>query len=114
MSASSVFGYQDLLSIDIQRGRDCGLPTYNTMRNLCGLSTVTSFDDLNGILLSSVSPKENFAIVFLTRPATRNVTYSRVHFKADLLRVGKLNRKILYMLYLCSVSKKIVSEKISS
>ncbi|XP_033756913.1 chorion peroxidase-like [Pecten maximus] len=34
----------DLASINIQRGREQGLPSYNTWRKWCGLSEVTSFE----------------------------------------------------------------------
>ncbi|XP_025417048.1 peroxidase-like [Sipha flava] len=37
---------QDLLSIDIQRGRDVGLPIYNQVRSICGIPQAKSFDDL--------------------------------------------------------------------
>uniref|UniRef100_A0A2H8TZW2 Peroxidase n=1 Tax=Melanaphis sacchari TaxID=742174 RepID=A0A2H8TZW2_9HEMI len=40
----------DLLSYDIQRGRDTGLPPYNKMRQLCGLPVAKSFDDLIDII----------------------------------------------------------------
>jgi hypothetical protein len=36
-------GGQDLIARDIQRGRDNGLPAYNTMREAYGLPPVTSF-----------------------------------------------------------------------
>ncbi|VVC25641.1 Haem peroxidase,Haem peroxidase, animal type [Cinara cedri] len=39
-------GNQDLLSWDIQRGRDCGVPSYNHIRELCGFKRARSFDDL--------------------------------------------------------------------
>lgn len=34
---------QDLLSIDIQRGRDTGVPSYNTIRELCGFQKAETF-----------------------------------------------------------------------
>ncbi|XKL60530.1 hypothetical protein PGB90_007587 [Kerria lacca] len=40
----------DLFSLDIQRGRDHGIPTYITFRKYCNLSEVTSFKDLRGII----------------------------------------------------------------
>jgi hypothetical protein len=39
-------GGQDLFALDIQRGRDVGLPTYNAARLAYGLSAVTSFDQI--------------------------------------------------------------------
>lgn len=45
----------DLLSYDIQRGRDTGLPPYNKMRQLCGLPIAKSFDDLIDIIPIDVS-----------------------------------------------------------
>ncbi|KAG9510118.1 Chorion peroxidase [Fragariocoptes setiger] len=43
------FGH-DLAAINIQRGRDQGLPGYVEWREWCGLSRVTSFEDLEPIL----------------------------------------------------------------
>jgi len=45
----------DLLSYDIQRGRDVGLPPYTKIRKLCGLSLPKSFDDLSDYIPSAVS-----------------------------------------------------------
>jgi len=46
---------QDLGSIDIQRGRDIGLPPYIIVREICSFPIITSFSDLTGVLQSSVS-----------------------------------------------------------
>lgn len=40
----------DLLSIDLQRGRDIGLPPYIKVREICGFSTIKSFNDLKDVL----------------------------------------------------------------
>jgi len=41
-------GVADLGAIDLQRGRDHGMPTYNQMRNAYGLSSKTSFTAITG------------------------------------------------------------------
>lgn len=45
----------DLLSYDIQRGRDTGLPPYNKMRELCGLPVAKFFYDLIDVISLDVS-----------------------------------------------------------
>ncbi|KZS19290.1 Chorion peroxidase [Daphnia magna] len=44
----------DLISINLWRGRDHGLPGYNTYRQVCGLPPVTSFQELLKIMDRSV------------------------------------------------------------
>ncbi|CAG2056199.1 unnamed protein product, partial [Timema podura] len=40
----------DLVSLNIQRGRDHGLPSYPVWRELCGLTRPASFEDLQGVM----------------------------------------------------------------
>ncbi|XP_065209382.1 uncharacterized protein LOC135837881 [Planococcus citri] len=39
----------DLVALNIQRGRDHGLPTYPYWRQYCGFQQVTTFEDLRGV-----------------------------------------------------------------
>jgi hypothetical protein len=40
---NGINGGQDLVALDVQRGRDHGIPDYNTLRNALGLPTITTF-----------------------------------------------------------------------
>jgi len=58
-------GNQDLLSVDIQRGRDVGIPPYTTVRKLCGFPEVNSFEDLLNIIPNYVSRYFIFSKIML-------------------------------------------------
>ena len=47
-----LFGTTDLGTINIQRGRDHGIPPYVRFRQLCGLSSVSTFDQLSREIMS--------------------------------------------------------------
>ncbi|VDM60507.1 unnamed protein product [Angiostrongylus costaricensis] len=46
-----MFGNTDLGTLNIQRGRDHGIPSYNTMRTFCGLPKARIFDEFSDMIL---------------------------------------------------------------
>ena len=56
----------DLISINIQRGRERGVPGYTKYRNLqlCGLSNVKSFEDLKNVADFDQDDVENLRKVY--------------------------------------------------
>ena len=45
---------EDLMSLNVQRGREHGLPGYNTFREWCGLKKATTFEDFSNELPAQV------------------------------------------------------------
>lgn len=56
---SSGFGL-DLMALNIQRGRDHGIPSYNDWREVCGLKKIVSWRELAGVMDDSVSYKMQY------------------------------------------------------
>lgn len=40
----------DLMSLNIERGRESGIPTYNQIRQLCNYTKANSFKDLTDLM----------------------------------------------------------------
>jgi peroxidase len=40
----------DLISLNLQRGREHGLPGYNEYRKVCGLKPIKSFKELDQVM----------------------------------------------------------------
>ena len=51
---NNTFG-MDIFSLDIQRSRDHGIPSYKEFRKFCRLKEITSIDELRETLIDGVS-----------------------------------------------------------
>jgi len=45
----------DIVSLDIQRSRDHGIPSYSQFRKYCGLKDIENEQDLSEIMMEGVS-----------------------------------------------------------
>ena len=52
----------DLVALNVQRGRDHGLPGYNAFRELCGLGRVESFSELSDLIPRAIV--ERFQLIY--------------------------------------------------
>lgn len=50
----------DAFSLDIQRSRDHGIPSYTQFRKYCGLKDIKNVQDLSKIMVEGVSLNINF------------------------------------------------------
>jgi len=53
-----MFG-MDIVSLDIQRSRDHGIPSYTQFRKYCGLKEIKNVQDLSQIMVKGVSFQQN-------------------------------------------------------
>ena len=52
----------DLVALNVQRGRDHGLPGYNAFRELCGLGRVESFSEMSDLIPRAIV--ERFQLIY--------------------------------------------------
>ena len=102
------FGF-DLFAIDLQRGRDHGIPPYGRFREICNLSPVTTFADLEGVIrphsleviqrfYKSDIRKELFKIAVILDSDLLNIFFFTKSFflKENLLIINKTGCEYLY------------------
>jgi len=53
----------DIVSLDIQRSRDHGIPSYTQFRKYCGLNDIETVEDLSEIMVEGVSLKKNMELL---------------------------------------------------
>lgn len=76
------------MAINLQRGRDHGLPDYNSARRAYGLPAITSFEQLNpyyGVdTTNTVDPTSNLTLGDLGVEITRDIERLREVYKDDI------------------------------
>jgi len=59
MNANNNSFGMDIVTLDIQRSRDHGIPSYTQFRKYCGLKEIKNVQDLTQIMVKGVSCKQN-------------------------------------------------------
>lgn len=89
---------QDLAALNIQRGRDHGLPGYSAYRSLCGLKDVNDFEDLK----EEISSKEVRKILHELYGDVRNIDLWPGGILEDVIPGTKLGP-----LFMCLLTKQM-------
>jgi len=63
MNANNNSFGMDIVTLDIQRSRDHGIPSYTQFRKYCGLKDIENVQDLSEIMVEGVSLKKKLEIV---------------------------------------------------
>ena len=76
----------DLVALNIQRGRDHGIPGYNALRELCGKPKANNFDDLSDTMVPGKQLNSGFSDLASYGPGLIPTTVSLGTTKLPLLK----------------------------